>query len=125
MRIKVVGPCASGKSVLVERLRAAGYDAHQCLQEHSYVPDMWQRINPPDVLIFLDATWDVLHRRRPRSDWSPEWLAEQHRRLAHARAHCDLYVATDDLTPDEVFERVRAFLAGMDDAGEKDADAQR
>ncbi len=110
MRIKVVGPCASGKTVLVERLRAAGYDAHQCLQEHSYVPDMWRRIDPPEVLIFLDAELSTLRRRRPRSDWSPELLREQHRRLAHARAHCDLYLATDRLTPEEVYARVRAFL---------------
>jgi len=111
MRIKVVGPCAAGKSVLVERLRAAGYDAHHCLQEHSYVPDMWRRINPPDVLIFLDARLDTLTRRLSRPDWSPELLAEQQQRLAHARAHCDLCVATDDLTPDQVYECVHTFLA--------------
>ena len=110
MRVKVVGPCASGKSTLVERLRAAGYDAHQCLQEHSYVPDMWRRINPPDVLIFVDARLDTAMRRRPRSDWSPGLLAEQQRRLAHARAHCDLYIATDELTPEQVYERACAFL---------------
>ncbi|MCD6290228.1 MAG: hypothetical protein J7M34_06960, partial [Anaerolineae bacterium] len=105
MYIKVVGPCAAGKTTLVGRLRAAGYDAHHCLQEHSYVPDMWQRVNPPDVLIFLDARLDTLKRRRPRPDWSPELLAEQQRRLAHARAHCDLYLATDDLTPEQVYAR--------------------
>lgn len=112
MRIKVVGPCASGKSELVSRLRAAGYDAHPCAQEHSYVPDMWRRLNPPQVLVYLDARLDTLTRRRPRSDWSPELLTEQHRRLAHARAHCDLYLATDDLTLTQVFEQVRAFLDG-------------
>ncbi len=112
MCIKVVGPCASGKSELVSRLRAAGYDAYHCAQEHSYVPDMWRRMNPPQVLVYLDAQLDTLARRRPRSDWSSELLAEQCRRLAHARAHCDLYLATDELTLTQVFERVRAFLDG-------------
>ena len=110
VRIKVVGPCASGKSELVSRLRAAGYEAYDCAQEHPYVPDLWQRMNPPHVLVYLDAHLDTLARRRPRSDWSPELLAEQHRRLAHARAHCDLYLATDHLTLIQVFEYVRAFL---------------
>ncbi|GAB4524014.1 MAG: hypothetical protein Kow0047_33870 [Anaerolineae bacterium] len=114
MRIKVVGPCASGKSVLVERLRAAGYDAHHCLQEHSYVPDMWRRIHPPDRLIYLDASLETAMRRRPRWDWSPQLWEEQQARLSHARAHCDLYVDTDPLTPDEVYARVVEFLEQSD-----------
>jgi hypothetical protein len=37
-------------------------------------------------------------------------VAEQRRRLAHARDHCDLYVMTDPLTPAEVLQQVRRFL---------------
>ena len=54
--IAVVGVCAAGKSTLVQALRAEGFNARQVLQEHSYVPNMWQRITNPDLLIYLDCT---------------------------------------------------------------------
>lgn len=111
MRIKVVGPCASGKSVLVTRLRELGYDAGSAAQDHSYVPDMWQRLNPPDVLIYLDVTLQAAHERgRTGSGWDQAYLDEQHWRLRHARAHCDLYLPTSDLTEAEVLARVLGFL---------------
>jgi hypothetical protein len=71
---------------------------------------MWQVIGRPDVLIFLDVSYPVAQARRWMS-WKPEDLAEQQRRLAHARAHCDLYVATDGLEIEAVREQVLAFLA--------------
>ncbi len=49
MRVVIVGPCASGKSVLVEGLTRLGYDAQACAQEHSYLPTMWQ-MDQPDLL---------------------------------------------------------------------------
>lgn len=107
--IKVVGPCAVGKSTLTDRLRQLGYNARQIAQEHSDVPDMWRRIDPPDVLIFLDARDDTLLQRRP-SQTLAAILPRERRRLAHARAHADLYIRTDDLTPEEVLARVVAFL---------------
>ena len=111
MRIKVVGPCASGKSVLVARLRNLGYDAGSAAQDHSYVPDMWQRLNPPDVLIYLDVTLEAAHKRgRAGSGWNQEYLDIQHHRLRHARSHCDLYLPTDGLTEQEVLNRVLGFL---------------
>ncbi|HIQ05647.1 MAG TPA: hypothetical protein EYH31_08115 [Anaerolineae bacterium] len=110
MRIKVVGPCASGKTVLVERLQALGYDAYQCLQEHSYVPDMWQRVNPADVLIYLDVTSETALARRPSWSRAEHYLTLQRARLAHARRHCDLYISTDGLTPDEVANQAVVFL---------------
>ncbi|MDX1662721.1 MAG: hypothetical protein R3272_02940 [Candidatus Promineifilaceae bacterium] len=111
-RIAVVGPCTSGKTVLVRALRDAGYTARHVVQEHSYVPEMWQRISRPDRLIFLDVDYPAAKRRRPHIDWGPERLEEQARRLAHARAHCDLYLDTSTLTAEEVRERVLAFLEG-------------
>ncbi|OIO92548.1 MAG: hypothetical protein AUK03_09705 [Anaerolineae bacterium CG2_30_64_16] len=108
--IAVVGVCASGKSTLVAALRARGFNARQVAQEHSYVPDMWLRITRPDLLIYLDAGLAAIRRRRQQADWE-EWLLEQEvERLRHARAYCDLYVNTDDLTPDEVLEQVLAML---------------
>ena len=108
-RVAIVGPCASGKSVLVARLQAAGYDARQPAQEHSYVPDMWRRLARPEVLVYLDVSLPELLRRR-HVDFSPAYLAVQHRRLEHAREHCDLYLPTDGLTEREVFERVVSVL---------------
>jgi hypothetical protein len=63
--IAVVGPCASGKSLLVQALRARGYNTREVAQEHSYVPTMWQRITQPDLLVYLDVSWAVARQRRP------------------------------------------------------------
>lgn len=107
--ITIVGPCASGKSTLGERLRRQGYNVRTAAQEHSYVPSMWQMSNP-DYLIYLDVGIDTLRRRRGSPRWSEhEWQAQQER-LAHARQHADLYIATDSLSPDEVEARAKALL---------------
>jgi nicotinamide riboside kinase len=110
LRVAVVGPCAAGKSTLIARLREAGYEGRHVAQEHSYVQDMWQRITKPDVLIYLDVTYEAQGQRR-RVTWGPDWLAKQTARLAHARQHCDLYIATDSLTVDEVAAQVLTFLS--------------
>src|SRR5512136_23060 len=110
MRVVLVGVCGSGKSTLAQQLLARGYEVRECRQEHSGVPHMWQVISRPDVLIYLDASEDTLIRRG-RRPFMPGWVEEQCRRLAHARAHCDLYVMTDELTPSQVLEQVQCFLA--------------
>jgi hypothetical protein len=51
--IAAVGPCTSGKSTLVRALRERGYNAREVVQEHSYVPAMWQVFAQPDILIYL------------------------------------------------------------------------
>jgi cytidylate kinase len=107
--IAVVGPCASGKSLLVQALRERGYNAREVAQEHSHVPAMWQRITHPDLLIYLDTSWEVAHQRRP-TDAGADWWDELARRLRHARQHADLYIHTDALTPQQVLDRVQAFL---------------
>ena len=109
MRVTLVGPCASGKSVLAQALQARGYDARQCSQEHSYVADMWQRICRADVLIYLDADMATIRRRRPVW-WGPDHLQVLNERLQHARVHCDLLIRTDELTPDEILNEVLHFL---------------
>jgi hypothetical protein len=110
VRVAVVGPCSAGKTTLVTALRSAGYDARHVAQEHSYVPHMWQRISKPDVLIFLDLDYDSFHARRPHLGGGPARLAEQQRRLAHARQHCDLYLDTSHLPPEEIQQQVLLFL---------------
>lgn len=112
LRVAVVGPCTSGKSTLVSALHQAGYDARQPAQEHSYVPDMWRRMLNPDVLIYLDVTYQAARQRRT-IDWGPQRLADEAGRLAHARAHCDLYLQTAGLTVEQVREAVLAFLRQM------------
>jgi hypothetical protein len=109
-RVVVVGPDAAGKTELVQRLRALGYNARSCAQDHSYVPDMWQRLARPDFLVYVDARLETIARRRA-IDWGQKRLDELNARLDHARAHCDLYLPTDDLEPGDVVDRVRAALA--------------
>lgn len=108
--VKIVGVCASGKSTLGQALLAAGFAVYPCAQEHSYVPDLWQRRNPADVLIFLDARADTVAQRRNTREPVDGWVAEQRQRLAHARQHCDLYLPTDDLRPNEVASAALHFL---------------
>jgi hypothetical protein len=76
---------------------------------------MWQRITQPDILIYLDVAYDDIMARRPRFNFKPKDLVEQHRRLAHAREHCDLYLDTSRLTTAEVQEKTLAFLKAFSD----------
>lgn len=108
MKIVIVGPCAAGTTTLSHALRRAGYDAHACAQEHSYVPDMW-RMTQPDVLIYLDAGMETIRRRRSVA-WDEAHLAAENARLTHARQHCDLYVPTDGLNRRQVLALARRFL---------------
>jgi thymidylate kinase len=80
---------------------------------------MWQRIAPPDCLIFLDVNPETQQARVDRSDWSEELMRIQQRRLAHARQHASLVVSTDHATPAEVLRQVEDFLTarGLPPAG--------
>lgn len=109
--IVIVGPCAAGKSTLATLLRQKGWPARQIAQEHSYVPTMWQQLSKPETLIYLDASFEVCSERKSLH-WNREEYEEQVRRLAHARAHCDFYLATDELSPHQVLEETLEFLAG-------------
>ncbi len=107
--IGVVGPCAAGKTTLIEHLKQVGITARHIAQEHSYVADMWRRITNPDILVFLDVSYQVSKQRR-NLDWTSEEYQEQQRRLLHARQHANLYLFTDDLTPRQVFQQVVSHL---------------
>ena len=82
--IGVVGPCSAGKSTLIAGLSHYEYGARHIAQEHSYVPDMWKRITKPDVLIFLDVSYEESMRRRPM-EMTEEEFDTQNQRLNHAR----------------------------------------
>jgi deoxyadenosine/deoxycytidine kinase len=101
----VVGPCASGKSTLVAALRALNFHVRHIAQEHSYIPDMWQRIGKPDLLIYLDVSFEE-SARRTDATWTRDIFEKQIVRLQHARKHADLYINTDDLTHQQVLEAV-------------------
>ncbi len=110
--IGIVGPCGAGKSTLVAGLERHGYTCHDIAQEHSYVPDMWQIITKPDILIYLDASFSISTVRR-RLNWQEKDHDEQLRRLAHAREHAHLLIDTNDLTPEHVLQKALDFLKGQ------------
>ena len=110
LKVGIVGPCSAGKSTLVQGLKLRGYlNARPISQEHSYVPYMWQRITNPDVLIYLDVSYENAQKRR-WLNWTPEEYIEQLRRLQHARQNAHLYVDTNTLSAGEVLEVVLEFL---------------
>ena len=111
-RIVVVGPCAAGKTTLINNLRPKGYNIRSCAQEHSDVPRLWQRHSRPEVLIFLNAGLSTVAERQDRPDWTQTRLHKQRQRLALARSQCDFYLRTDDLTCGQVAEYVEAYLRG-------------
>lgn len=104
MRVVVVGPCASGKTTLVARLKELGVDAHNVAQEHSGIPTLWRK-KSPDVLVMLDATLPVILGRRT-VPWGEERLVIQRDRLRDARMHADLFIQTDPLSREEVAQLV-------------------
>jgi cytidylate kinase len=107
--IGVVGPCGSGKTTLIKGLEREGFRCRHIAQEHSYVPYMWKRITNPDLLIYLNSSFEVSTQRR-KLNWNETDYQEQLRRLAHARQHADLIIETDDLSSAEVLERVLIFI---------------
>ncbi len=70
---------------------------------------MWQKITNPDLLIFLNASFEICTRRR-KLNWTKVDYDEQQRRLAHARQHANLIIETDALTTEEVLAGVLEFL---------------
>lgn len=109
--IGVVGPCGAGKTTLTDALDSRGYSTRHIAQEHSYVKDMWKRITNPDVLIFLQASFPITKQRRSRMiHWNQADYNEQQRRLEHALEHADLVIDTDNLSIEEVLERVLSFV---------------
>ena len=109
MIIGVVGPCGAGKSSLVAGLQTRGYKVRHIAQEHSYVPDMWKRITNPDILIYLEVSYENTVNRR-KLDWTFEEYTEQLRRLQHARQHADLALDTNPLTRAQVLDTVISFI---------------
>jgi thymidylate kinase len=73
------------------------------------VPDMWKRLTDPDILIYLDVSYQRSLQRQAM-DWTEKEFNEQLRRLQHAKEHSDIFLNTDYLTPSEVLEKVLKYL---------------
>ena len=70
---------------------------------------MWQVISKPDMLVFLDVSFEESLRRK-KLNWTEAEYREQQRRLQHARQNAQFYLMTDGLTPAQVADAVAAFL---------------
>jgi cytidylate kinase len=103
--IGIVGVCASGKSTLISELQRLGYCCRHIAQEHSYVPNMWQRLTNPDVLIYLSASYETTIARR-NLNWTQHEYQVQLDRLFHARQYAQIVIDTDQLTVPEVVQVV-------------------
>ena len=79
--IGVVGTCGSGKSTLIAGLEKYGFRCRHIAQEHSYVKYMWQHITNPDILIFLQSSFENSTSRR-KLNWVPADHEEQIKRLS-------------------------------------------
>ena len=101
----IVGPCSAGKSTLINQLREGGYKCKHIAQEHSFVPDMWQKLVNPRALIYLDVSYETSMSRR-KLNLTPLEFQEQENRLSHARNNAQIYVDTNPLTIGEVFHTV-------------------
>jgi len=76
--------------------------------------DMWKRITNPDVLIFLQASFQVCTMRR-QLNWVESEYNEQQRRLSHALNHANIIIDTDHQSPEDVATCVFEYLQGIND----------
>lgn len=107
--IGVVGPCGAGKSTLIRGLEEHGYRCRHIAQEHSFAKQMWKIISKPDILIFLECSFENSTKRR-KLNWQPADHEEQIRRLSHAFEHADLIINTNTLDESGVLAQALAYL---------------
>ncbi|GAB4500182.1 MAG: hypothetical protein OHK003_19240 [Anaerolineales bacterium] len=107
--IGVVGPCGAGKSTLIAGLEKHGYRCRHIAQEHSFAKQMWRVISKPDILIFLECSYENSTQRR-KLNWQPADHEEQLRRLAHAHENADLIIDTNTLDVNGVLAQALAYL---------------
>ena len=111
--IGIVGACGSGKSTLLASLETRGYRCRHIAQEHSYVKHMWQVITKPDLLIFLDCSFENCTKRR-KLNWLIIDYEEQQKRLSHAREHANLIIDTNKFNEKQVLGEALNFLSTIE-----------
>ena len=109
-RIVVVGSCASGKSTLVAALRAYGFEAYACAQEHSGIKTLWRHYNP-DLVVLLETDLRTIRSRRSPT-WPSNLYRVQRRRLASARSAANVIINTATTDIPTSVELVVDELAG-------------
>lgn len=107
--IGIVGACGSGKSTLLAELEKRGYRCRHIAQEHSYVKQMWQIITKPNILIFLDCSFENCTQRR-KLNWLITDYEEQQKRLSHAREHANIIIDTNKFKQEEVLAQALTYL---------------
>ena len=107
--IGIFGPCGSGKSTLIAGLEKHGYRCRHIAQEHSYVKHMWRVITNPDILIFLECSFENSTTRR-KLNWRPADHEEQQSRLSHAHAHANLIIDTNIFDSENVLALALQYL---------------
>lgn len=107
--VGVVGPCGAGKSTLIAGLEKHGYRCRHIAQEHSFAKQMWKIISKPDILIFLECSFENSTKRR-NLNWLPADHEEQLRRLSHAYEHADIIIDTNTLNQDGVLAQALTSL---------------
>jgi len=103
--IGIVGVCASGKTTLNAGLTALGFNCRHIAQEHSYVPTMWRRITNPDILIYLEVSYENTIARKSLN-WTRDEYDQQIFRIRDAINNAQIRINTDQLTPQQLIDRV-------------------
>jgi len=106
--IVIVGNCCSGKTTLANLLKDKGYNAKAVLQEHAISKKMWRRTKP-DILVYLSCNLETAKTRRSFS-WGQHRLDNQKKLLSDAYQNADLIIETDNLTKEEVCQKVIKYL---------------
>ena len=107
--VAVVGPCASGKSTIVQALRDIGLDAYSVAQEHSIIGDLWNH-REPEIVVYLDVSLDAIRDRRRNPHW-PAWIYDlQIDRLSDARSNATFVVDTSTKSSDEIIDELRGAI---------------
>lgn len=103
--IGIVGVCASGKTTLNAGLTALGFNCRHIAQEHSYVPTMWRRMTNPDILIYLEVSYENTITRKSLN-WTRNEYEQQLFRIRDAIENAQIHINTDDLTPEQLIDLV-------------------
>lgn len=107
--IGVVGPCNSGKSILKRGLEKNGFQVRHIAQEHSFAPRMWEKIGNPDLLVYLDVSFETTVKRG-KTNWTIKDYLIQVDRLENARQSADLRIDTNNKSPQIILDQVLRYV---------------